>query len=74
MLSSAIALVRTECDRFEGGVGSIREFRVVNRVFLRRYHVMMGLEASDLKEIGSVVLEMRKLSGVVFTENLAETS
>jgi len=39
---------------------------------LGRYDVVVDLEASDLKEMGSIVLRMGKLSGVVFTETLVE--
>ncbi len=73
-LLSACVLIRTERGRFEEVVGSIRKLRGVNRVFpvLGRYDVVVDLEASDLKEMGSIVLRMGKLSGVVFTETLVE--
>jgi uncharacterized protein with GYD domain len=46
----------------------------VERVFptLGRYDVVVDLEASDLKEIGNIVLRMGKIAGVVFTETLVE--
>ena len=73
-LLSACVLIRTVHGRFEDAVGSIRLLIGVKRVFsvLGRLDVVVDLEASDFKEIGSVVLRMGKISSVVFTETLVE--
>lgn len=71
---SACVLIRTERGRFEEVVKSIGQLKGVRRVFpvLGRYDVVADLEASDLREMGSTVLRMGKISGVVFTETLLE--
>ena len=71
---SACVLIRTGHGRFEDAVKAIRKLKGVKKVFpvLGRYDVVVDLEASDLKELGSIVLRMGKISGVVFTETLVE--
>jgi len=73
-LLSACVLIRTLHGRFEDVVRPIRRMKGVERVFptLGRYDVVVDLEASDLKEIGNIVLRMGKIAGVVFTETLVE--
>lgn len=73
-LLSACILIRTLHGRFEDVVGSIRRLKGVKRVFptLGRYDVVVDVETSDLKELGTVVLKMGKIAGVVFTETLME--
>jgi uncharacterized protein with GYD domain len=73
-LLSACILIRTLHGRFEDVVRSIRRLKGVERVFptLGRYDVVVDLEASDLKELGGIVLRMGKIAGVVFTETLVE--
>lgn len=71
---SACVLIRTEHGRFEDVAGSIRQLKGVRRIFaaLGRYDVVVDLEASNLEELGSTVLRMGRISGVVFTETLVE--
>jgi len=73
-LLSACVLIRTLHGRFEDVARPIRRMKGVERVFptLGRYDVVVDLEASDLKEIGNIVLRMGKIAGVVFTETLVE--
>jgi len=73
-LLSACVLIRTGHGRFEDAVGSIRKLKGVKKVFpvLGRFDVVVDLEASNIKELGSTVLRMGKISGVVFTETLVE--
>jgi uncharacterized protein with GYD domain len=73
-LLSACVLIRTVHGRFEDVVRLIRRLKGVKRVFptLGRYDVVVDLEASDLKELGSTVLRMGNIAGVVFTETLVE--
>jgi DNA-binding Lrp family transcriptional regulator len=67
-------LIRTEHSKFEDVGGSLRKLKGVKTVFpvLGRYDVVVDLAASNLEELGSVVLRMGKISGVVFTETLLE--
>jgi len=73
-LLSACVLIRTEHGRFEDVVESLRQLKGIKRIFpvLGRYDVVVDLEASTLEELGSTVLRMGRISGVVFTETLVE--
>ena len=71
---SACVLVRTERGRFEDVVKEVSQLKGVKNVFpvLGRYDVVVDVEAKDMKELGSIILRMGRLSGVVFTETLIE--
>jgi len=73
-LVSACVLIRTERGRFEDVVKEVSQLKGVKNVFpvLGRYDVVVDVEAKDMKELGSIVLRMGRLSGVVFTETLIE--
>jgi len=73
-LVSACVLIRTEHGKFENVVKSISQIRGVKRVFpvLGRYDVVADVEAANMRELGSIVLRMGRISGVVFTETLVE--
>jgi len=73
-LLSACVLIRTSYGRWEDVVRSIRQLKGVRRIFsvLGRYDVVVDLEASDIKELSSIVLRMGMFAGVVFTETLVE--
>lgn len=71
---SACVLIRTSYGRWEDVVRYIRQLKGVRRIFsvLGRYDVVVDLEASDIKELSSIVLRMGRFAGVVFTETLVE--
>ena len=71
---SACVLIRTEHGKYENVVKSISQIRGVKRVFpvLGRYDVVADVEAANMRELGSIVLRMGRISGVVFTETLVE--
>lgn len=71
---SACMLIRTEHGRFEDVVRAVSQLKGVKRAFpvLGRYDVVVDIEAADMKELGSTVLRIGRLSGVVFTETLVE--
>lgn len=73
-LLSACVLIRTSHGRWEDVVKFIRQFKEARRIFsiLGRYDVVVDLEASDFKELSSIVLRMGMFAGVVFTETLVE--
>jgi len=73
-LVSACVLIRTEHGKFEDVVKSVSQIKGVKRVFpvLGRYDVVAEVEASDMKDLGAIILRMSRLSGVVFTETLVE--
>jgi uncharacterized protein with GYD domain len=67
-------LIRTYHGKFEDVVKTVSQLKGVKRVFptLGRYDVVVDIEASDPKELGSTVLKMGNITGVVFTETLVE--
>jgi len=73
-LLSACVLIRTGHGRWQDVIRFIRQFKGVRRIFsvLGRYDVVVDLEASDFKELSSIVLRMGMFAGVVFTETLVE--
>ena len=74
MLVSACVLIRTSHGKFEEVVKMLRQIKGVQRVFpvLGRYDVVTDVEVSDISELGSKVLRIGRLTGVVFTETLVE--
>jgi DNA-binding Lrp family transcriptional regulator len=73
-LVSACVLIRTSPGKFEEAVKVIRQIRGVQRVFpvLGRYDAVADLEEADTSELGSKILRMGRVAGVVFTETLME--
>jgi uncharacterized protein with GYD domain len=71
---SACVLIRTSSGKFEEAVRMIRQINGVQRVFpvLGRYDVVADLEADNSLALGSAVLRIGRLTGVVFTETLVE--
>jgi uncharacterized protein with GYD domain len=71
---SACVLIRTSSGKFEEAVRMIRQIKGVKRVFpvLGRYDVVADLEAGNPSALGSAVLRLGRLVGVVFTETLVE--
>ena len=73
MLNGCV-LIRTQHGKFEDVVKLIGQMKSIKRVFpvLGRYDVVVDLEASNYESLGSTVLKMGMISGVVFTETLVE--
>ena len=71
---SACVLIRTSHGKFEEAVKIIRQIKGVERVFpvLGRYDAVAGIADMNLTDLGSTVLRLGKISGVVFTETLLE--
>ncbi len=71
---SACVLIRTEHGKFEDVVKALSQVKSVKKAFpvLGRYDVVAEVEAADMRELGSAVLKISRLSGVVFTETLIE--
>jgi DNA-binding Lrp family transcriptional regulator len=74
ILVSACVLIRTEHGKFEDVVKALSQVKSVKKAFpvLGRYDVVAEVEAADMRELGSAVLKISRLSGVVFTETLIE--
>ena len=71
---SACVLIRTEHGRFDDVFQTVKKIRGVTKVFpvLGRYDVVVDIESEDFSELASNILRLGKISGVVFTETLAE--
>ena len=71
---SACVLIRTSHGKFKEVVERIQQIRGVARVFpvLGRYDVVADVECPGMSELGSTVLRISRLAGVVFTETLVE--
>jgi uncharacterized protein with GYD domain len=74
VLISACVLIRSRRGEFDEVVDRIKQFDVVKLVFpvLGRFDVVVDVEAPDIKNLGTAVLRMGKIAGVVFTETLVE--
>jgi DNA-binding Lrp family transcriptional regulator len=73
-LVSACVLIRTVSGKFDEAVKSLRQVRGVQRVFpvLGRYDVVADVEVKNPSDLGSTILRLGRLVGVVFTETLVE--
>ena len=71
---SACVLVRTAHGKFDKVVKSIRQIKGVEKIFpvLGRYDVVADMADMTPTEIGSIILRLGKMSGVIFTETLLE--
>lgn len=71
---SACVLIRSRRGEFDEVVEKIGQFKEVKRIFpvLGRYDVVIDLEAQDTASLGTAVLRMSRMAGVVFTETLVE--
>jgi len=73
-LISACVLIRTSHGKFDEAVERIRQVKGVKRVFpvLGRYDVVVDVECANITELGSTILRISRLAGIVFTETLVE--
>lgn len=71
---SACVLIRTEHGKFEQVTERLRQFSEVKDVFPvhGRYDVIADIEAADYVSLGSAILKMNRMGGVVFTESAVE--
>jgi len=73
-LVSACVLIRSQRGTFDEVVDRIKQLKGVERIFsvLGRYDVVVDVEVPDPASLGSIVLRMSRMAGVVFTETLVE--
>jgi DNA-binding Lrp family transcriptional regulator len=71
---SACVLIRTSHGKFEEVVKMMQQIKGVERVFpvLGRYDVVADIADMNPTDLGSTVLRLGRMSGVVFTETLVE--
>jgi uncharacterized protein with GYD domain len=71
---SGCVLIRTEHGKFAEVTERIKGFKEVKQIFPvhGRYDVVADLEADDFESLGSIVLKVNRMAGVVFTETAIE--
>lgn len=73
-LISACVLIRSERGKFDEVANRIKQIKCVKKAFtvLGRYDVIVDLECSDFKTLGTIVLKLGRMAGAVFAETLVE--
>ena len=71
---SACVLIRTEHGKFHDATAKLKQFNEVKEIFQvhGRFDVVADIEAPDFESLGTTVLRMGRIAGVVFTETLVE--
>lgn len=71
---SACVLIRTEHGKFGEVTERLKQFREVKEVFPvhGRYDVVVDVEAPDYESLGSAIVRLNRMAGVVFTETALE--
>ncbi len=71
---SACVLVRTEHGKFNEVAKRLKQFKEVKEIFPvhGRYDVVVDVEALDFESLGSAIVRLNRMAGVVFTETALE--
>jgi DNA-binding Lrp family transcriptional regulator len=71
---SACVLVRTDHGKYEQVTEHLKQIKEVKQVFSvhGRFDVVADVEANDFESLGSAIVRMNRMSGVVFTETVLE--
>lgn len=71
---SACVLIRTEHGKFDEVTKRLRQFKEIKDIFPvhGRFDVVADVEAPDFESLGSAVLKLNRMAGVVFTETAIE--
>jgi len=71
---SACVLIRTEHGKFEDVTKRLRQLKEVKETFPvhGRYDVVADVEAPDYESLGSAIVRLNRMAGVVFTESALE--
>ena len=71
---SACVLIRTEHGKFELVTDRLNQIKEIKEVFPvhGRFDVVADVEADDFESLGSAILRMSRMAGVVFTETVLE--
>lgn len=71
---SACVLIRTEHGKFDEVTNRLRQFKEIHDIFPvhGRFDVVADVEATDFESLGTAVLRMNRMAGVVFTETAIE--
>jgi DNA-binding Lrp family transcriptional regulator len=73
-LISACVLIRSEHGKFQEVTNRLKQFKEVKDVFAvhGRFDVVADVEASDFESLGSTILRLNRMAGVVFSETAVE--
>ena len=71
---SACVLIRTEHGKFDEVTKRLKQLREIKDIFPvhGRFDVVADVEAADFESLGSAVLRLNRMAGVVFTESAIE--
>ena len=71
---SACVLIRTEHGKFDQVTQRLNQIGEVKQIFSvhGRFDVIADIEADNFESIGSAILKMNRMAGVVFTETVLE--
>jgi len=71
---SACVLIRTEHGKFDEVTKRLKQLREIKDIFSvhGRFDVVADVEAADFESLGSAVLRLNRMAGVVFTESAIE--
>jgi DNA-binding Lrp family transcriptional regulator len=71
---SACVLIRTEHGKFDEVTKRLRQLREIKDIFPvhGRFDVVADVEAADFESLGSAILRLNRMGGVVFTETAIE--
>jgi uncharacterized protein with GYD domain len=73
-LISACVLIRTEHGKFQEVTDRLKQLKEIKDVFAvhGRFDVVADVEAPDFESLGSAVLRLNRMAGVVFSETAVE--
>ena len=71
---SACVLIRTEHGKFQEVTDRLKQLKEIKDVFAvhGRFDVVADVEAPDFESLGSAVLRLNRMAGVVFSETAVE--
>jgi uncharacterized protein with GYD domain len=71
---SACVLIRTEHGKFQEVANRLKQLKEIKGIFAvhGRFDVVADVEAPDFDSLGSAVLRLNRMAGVVFSETAVE--
>jgi DNA-binding Lrp family transcriptional regulator len=71
---SACVLIRTEHGKFDEVTKRLKQLKEIKDIFPvhGRFDVVADVEAADFDSLGSAILRLNRMGGVVFTETAIE--
>ena len=71
---SACVLIRTDHGKYDQVTQHLKQIKEAKQVFSvhGRFDVVADVEANDFESVGSAILKMNRMAGVIFTETSLE--